>query len=506
MSKSVIKQVGLIAGPLLGLVVCILLPLEYQKAGGEIAHLSAAGRATLGVMVWMAVWWLSEPIHISATAFLPVILLPILGATSVRDAALPYSHPLVFLVMGGFLIAVTMQKWNLDRRLALMTLIRVGSKPAHMVAGIMAVTASLSAFVSNTATAAAMLPITLSVVNLYRRSVGEGDQKRVKNFALCSLLGLAYSASIGGIATIIGTGPNSFLVGFVDETYNYKISFARWLGIGLPLTAVFLPATWFLLTKILYPLDHNAIEGGHDLMQNELSQLGRVGRAEMMTLIVFALAAALWTFRPLLCDLRMTWLGQQVAPFSGLTDTGIAMLSVMLLFVLPVNLKDREYVLDWDTAAKIPWGILILFGGGLSLSESIQSTGVAEYLASQSRHLAGLPVVALVVLVTFMVTFLTELTSNVATTTTLVPILAALAPGLGVNPYLLIVPATLAASCAFMLPVATPPNAIVFGSGEIDVSDMVKAGIWLNLIAIALISTLTIVAVPLVFGADAMPK
>jgi len=496
--KLIIKDVGMIAGPLLALVLFVALPDHYQLAGGGVAQLSQAGRATLGVMVWMAIWWLSEPIHISATAFLPVVLLPLLGATTLRDAALPYSHPLVFLVMGGFLIAVTMQKWKLDRRIALFTLNRVGSKPVNMVGGIMAVTAVLSAFVSNTATAAAMLPITLSIVSLYRQR--ESDQKKVRNFALCSLLGLAYAASIGGISTIIGTGPNAFLVGFVDETYGFKMSFARWLGIGLPLTAVFLPAAWFFLTRFLYPLDRAPMEGGHELMQKELEQLGRIGRGELITLIIFALAAVAWTLRPLMNDLRITIVGQQLEPFSGLTDTGIAMLSVMLLFVLPVSLKKREFVLDWDTALKIPWGILILFGGGLSLSESIQNTGVTEFLASQSRHLSGLPVVALVVLVTAMVTFLTELTSNVATTTTLVPVLAALAPGLGISPYLLIVPATLAASCAFMLPVATPPNAIVFGSGEINVSDMIKAGIWLNLMAIVLISIVTITIVPLVFG------
>lgn len=501
--KPKVQWIGLIAGPLLCLLTTLLLPHSYRESAGSIVEFAYAGRVTLGVMVWMAVWWLTEPINISATALLPLVLLPILGAASVADAASPYSHPLVYLVMGGFLIALAMQKWRLDRRIALLTLNLVGSNPINMVGGIMLVTAVLSAFVSNTATAAMMLPIALSIIELYQQDKHEKSDGR--NFALCALLGLAYAASIGGIATIIGTGPNSFLVGFIDETiahqYRSEISFASWLAIGLPLTAVFLPLVWILLTRILYPLKTGEIKGGKELIESELAHLGPVSRGELCTFLVFLLAAFLWTARPLLSKLQITAItGHDLAPFAGLTDTGIAMLAVMILFVLPVNPKEREFALDWETAVRLPWGILLLFGGGLSLSEAVQNTGVAEFIASQAMYLNGLPVLVLVLLVTGSVIFLTELTSNVATTTTLLPILAALAPGLGVHPYILIVPATMAASCAFMLPVATPPNAIVFGSGEIDMQEMARAGIWLNLIGIVLISAIALTIVPTAMG------
>lgn len=501
--KPRIQWIGLIAGPLLCFLTVLLLPHHYRESAGALVEFAFAGRVTLGVMVWMAVWWLTEPINISATALLPLVLLPILGAASLADAASPYSHPLVYLVMGGFLIALTMQKWRLDRRIALLTLNLVGSNPINMVGGIMLVTATLSAFVSNTATAAMMLPIALSIIELYKQDEHERAERR--NFALCALLGLAYSASIGGISTIIGTGPNSFLVGFVDETiahqYRGEISFASWLAIGLPLTAVFLPLVWLLLTRILYPLGSREIKGGRELIASELAHLGPVSRGELLTFMVFLMAAFLWTARPLLSKLQTTALtGQDLAPFAGLTDTGIAMLAVMILFVLPVDPARREFALDWETAVRLPWGILLLFGGGLSLSEAVQNTGVAEFIASQAMYLNGLPVLVLVLLVTGSVIFLTELTSNVATTTTLLPILAALAPGLGVHPYLLIVPATMAASCAFMLPVATPPNAIVFGSGEIDIQEMARAGIWLNMIGIVLISAIALTIVPTAMG------
>lgn len=503
--KSLIQWTGLVAGPSIAIIVFLFLPSSYHEANGQLVEFALSGRMTLSVMVWMAIWWLTEPIHISATALLPILLLPILGATSLKDAASPYAHPLVYLVMGGFLIALTMQKWRLDRRMALLTLNLVGSNPINMVGGIMAITAVLSAFVSNTATAAMMLPIALSIIELYHSNTAAtedlSDDLDSKNFALCALLGLAYAASIGGIATIIGTGPNSFLVGFIDETiahqYRSEISFANWLVIGVPLTAIFLPITWFLLTRVIFPLKAKEIQGGHELIKSELAKLGSISLGEKLTFMVFILAAALWTFRPLIAKITIEISGQAVAIFQGLTDTGIAMLAVMILFVLPVDIKKREFALDWQTAVKIPWGILLLFGGGLSLSEAVQNTGVAEFIASQARHFDGLPTLALVVLVTAAVIFLTELTSNVATTTTLLPILAALAPGLGIHPYMLIVPATLAASCAFMLPVATPPNAIVFGSGEITMPEMMKAGIWLNLLGIVLITFVSTIFVPL---------
>ncbi|MBZ0186980.1 MAG: anion permease, partial [Candidatus Obscuribacterales bacterium] len=289
--KSLIQWTGLVAGPSIAIIVFLFLPSSYHEANGQLVEFALSGRMTLSVMVWMAIWWLTEPIHISATALLPILLLPILGATSLKDAASPYAHPLVYLVMGGFLIALTMQKWRLDRRMALLTLNLVGSNPINMVGGIMAITAVLSAFVSNTATAAMMLPIALSIIELYHSNTAAtedlSDDLDSKNFALCALLGLAYAASIGGIATIIGTGPNSFLVGFIDETiahqYRSEISFANWLVIGVPLTAIFLPITWFLLTRVIFPLKVKEIQGGHELIKSELAKLGSISLGEKLT-------------------------------------------------------------------------------------------------------------------------------------------------------------------------------------------------------------------------------
>jgi sodium-dependent dicarboxylate transporter 2/3/5 len=315
------------------------------------------------------------------------------------------------------------------------------------------------------------------------------------------MLGIAYGASIGGVGTIIGTPPNAFLVGFVrdsiDEAYRMEISFARWLAVGLPLVAVFLPIAWLLLTRVLYPVRLTSLEGGSALIRDALRELGPLGRGEKTTCLVFLATAAAWILRPVLATLE-TPFGSR--PFAGLSDAGIAMIGALALFVLPVDWRRGTFAMDWETARRLPWGILLLFGGGLSLASAIQATRVADFIGSRVGVLGDLPPVLLVLAVATLVIFLTELTSNTATTATLLPILAALAPGLGVHPYLLIVPAALAASCAFMMPVATPPNAIVFGSGHVTLPQMCRAGLWLNLIGIAIVTLLTLVVVGPVLG------
>lgn len=483
--KSKIQWLGLIAGPALASISYFLLPESYLDVNGNSIEFASAGRVTLSVLIWMAVWWLTEAIHISATALLPVVLFPLLGATTIEAATAPYSHPLVFLVLGGFLIAIALEKWRLDRRIAYNTLRLVGCDPINMIGGVMLVTAFLSAFVSNTATAAMMLPIAMSVIELASKSESEES-----NFNIAMLLGIAYAASIGGIATIIGTGPNAFLVGFISEEYHRELSFTGWLPIGLSVTLLFLPLTWIILTKILYPVANDPIEGGVEMIETGLKELGPVSKAEKLTFMVFLLAAFLWTFRPLLAG---------ILSFKGLTDAGISMFCALLLFIIPVNLKERRFLLDWEAAAKIPWGILLLFGGGLSLSSAVQHTGVAEFIGSHAGLLTALPAFMHILLVTFTVTALTELTSNVATTASFLPILASLAPALKIDPYSLIVAATLASSCAFMMPVATPPNAIVFGSGKLKIAQMIRAGIWLNFVGVILVSMIALVLVPIFF-------
>lgn len=457
---------------------------------------SGAGRATVALMVWMAAWWLSEAVDVAVTALLPVALFPLLGIADIKTAAAPYASDLIFLFLGGFLIALAMQRWRLDQRIALLTLRLTGSEPHRMVAGFMLATALLSAFVSNTATAAMMLPIGLSVIDLVLRKnsrqtlavTGVLPDFAGRNFALCLLLGIAYAASIGGIATIIGTPPNLFLAGFINETiaepYRQEISFLRWLFIGGPLTLVLLPLTWLLLTRVLYPIKITRIPGGRALIAEHYRQLGPVSRGERITMTVFLLTASAWISRPYL-------------PVEGLSDPGIAMVAALALFVIPAG-KDR-FTMDWETAKRLPWGILILFGGGLSLAAAVKTHGVAEFIGAQTAWLSGWPAPAVILIVVAAVIFLTELTSNTATTATLVPILAAIAPGLDLHPYQLIIPAAIAASCAFMMPVATPPNAIVFGSGHITIAEMCKAGWWLNLAGIVIITALAGLLIPLVW-------
>jgi sodium-dependent dicarboxylate transporter 2/3/5 len=483
----------LLAGPLVAVVAYVLLPDSYPDAQGALVELGGAGRATLSVMAWMAVWWLTEAIDLSATALLPLVLFPLLGIADVRAAATPYANPLIFLFLGGFVLARAMQRWGLDRRIALVTLRLVGAEPARMVGGFMLGTAVLSMFVSNTATAAMMLPIGLSVIGLVRP---ESDDAGSANFPVCLMLGIAYAASIGGTGTIIGTPPNAFLVGFVrdsiDPAYRMEISFARWLAVGLPLVAVFLPLVWLLLTRVLFPVARVSIEGGGAFVRDELRKLGPASRGEWTSGIVFLATALVWILRPVLADLETAG-GRH--PLGGLTDAGVAMTAALVLFVLPVDWRRGRFAMDWPTARGLPWGILLLFGGGLSLASAVQSTGVAEFLGSRVGVLPHLPPLVLVLAVATLVIFLTELTSNTATTATLLPILAALAPGLGTHPYVLIVPAALAASCAFMMPVATPPNAIVFGSHLVTLPQMCRAGLWLNLVGIVLVTLLTFAVV-----------
>jgi solute carrier family 13 (sodium-dependent dicarboxylate transporter), member 2/3/5 len=488
-SEPLPRRLALVAGPVVAYVVFQLLPGHYPNAAtGELVELSGAARATMGVMAWMALWWLTEAVEIAVTALLPIAVFPLVGIASISEATAPYANSVIFLFFGGFVIALSMQRWGLDRRIALTTLKLVGTRPANMVGGFMLACAALSAFVSNTATTALMLPVGASVIALARgRGDGAGScAGRRDHFPLALMLGIAYASSIGGMATILGTPPNLFLVGFLRDSQHVEVSFVGWLRIGLPLVAVMLPGAWLLLTRWIYPVAREPIPGAAEMIRETLAELGPFGRGERITLAVFATTAAAWVSRPLLVGL--TILGAR--PFARLSDTGIAMLAAIALFVTPVDLRKRAFAMDWATAEQLPWGVMLLFGGGLSLAWAVEHHGVAEFLGAQAHALARWPTVAVVILVTTGVIFLTELTSNTATAATLVPILAAMAPGLGIPVMRLVIPATLAASCAFMLPVATPPNAIVFGSGYVTLPQMARAGLWLNLLAILPIAAL----------------
>jgi len=500
--KKKIQLLGLLGGPLLAAGVYLLLPSAHPTDALEAAGgLTQAGRAVAAVGTLMAVWWLSEAVPIPATALLPLALFPLLtgGEITIRAAASSYGHDLIFLFIGGFMLALTMERWQLHRRLALRTILLVGTRPRRMILGFMIASAGLSMWISNTATVVMMLPIALSVIELVRQALRGAEDPALPEdgkpfpFAICLLLGTAYGASIGGLATLIGTPPNALLAAFVSENYDRQITMQSWLPIGLSATVLFLPLCWWLLTRLVFPVRLPPIPGGRTLIREQLSNLGKMSAAEIRVSVIFLATALAWISRGWLT--RMEIGGS--TPFSGLSDAGIAMLAAVLLFAVPAG-QGGERLLTWTQAVKLPWGILLLFGGGLSLAAAIRSTGVDQFIGGSVAGLEGAPTPVLVTASAALVILLTEMTSNTATTATFLPIFGAAAEGLGLDPLLLLVPVTLAASCAFMMPVATPPNAIVFGSGEITIPQMCKAGIWLNLIGLVIVVGVVYgIAVPL---------
>tara|TARA_Y100000588_G_scaffold169763_1_gene183490 strand:+ start:27842 stop:29185 length:1344 start_codon:yes stop_codon:yes gene_type:complete len=445
----------------------------------------AAWRTT-GLTIWLASWWVSEVVPIPATSLLPLVIVPLAGIAPIKAVAAPYAHPLIYLFLGGFLLSIAMERWGLHKRIALTTLLLAGSKPSLQIMAMMAVTAFLSMWMSNTATAVMMLPIALSVVHLLKDNGNQCD-----NFAKALLLSIAYGASIGGIGTLIGTPPNALMAAYLADSYNIEIGFATWMMIGVPLSLVMLTLTWLWLTKVMYKVDKTASQvETKGMFRNQLAQLGAMSRAEKSVLAVFALAAVSWVLRPVLGD--VTGL--------AISDTGIAIAAALLLFMLPAERHSQERVLDWQNAANVPWGILLLFGGGLTLAAQIKSSGLADYIANLLSGASAMPLVISVLVVAALITFLTEITSNTATAAGFLPLLGPVAESITGTPLVWVVPAAIAASCAFMMPVATPPNAIVFGSGEIKITDMIRAGFALNIIAIVLITLATLVIAPMVLN------
>src|SRR5262245_862282 len=496
MNVALVKRIGLFGGPLLGLLCYYLLPSHYSTGPGEWVEFSQAGRTTLGMRVWMAGWWLTEAVDIEVTALLPIVAFPLLGVAPLSKVLPPYAADVIFLFMGGFIIGLAIERWGLDRRMAFFVLRLVGARPGAIIGGFMGVTAFLSMWVSNTACAAMMVPIALSVIDLVlRSSTGKGlkesggiPQDRIpeRNFATGLLLCVAYAASIGGIATIIGSPPNGIAVRYIQQTFHKEVSSFDWLLVGGPFMLIFLPIAWLMITRVLFRADIGEIAGGHKHFEDEYRKLGPLSRGEKTVLAVFSVTALLWIFSPLLKPAVIAGM----KPLAGLSDAGIAMIAALALFLIPVDRAKGVRAMDWDTAVKLPWGVLMLFGGGLTLAASIEANGVSEYIGNASRGLAGLHPILLLLAITAMTVFLSELTSNTAQVATMVPVLAAMAPVLGMNPYVLIVACTLGASSAYMMPVGTPPNAIVFGTGMVRMPQMMKAGFWLNLLGILVITAL----------------
>jgi sodium-dependent dicarboxylate transporter 2/3/5 len=475
-------RLGLFLGPLLFLFLLFVV---------EADGLSPSARAMLAVTLWIATWWITEAIPIAATSLLPLVLLPMLGALPIGDTAASYSHPMVLLYMGGFMIAVTIEKWNLHKRIALGIIHWIGTNVPFVLLGFMVATGFISMWISNTATSLMMLPIAMAVVN--QLSPESNDNLLIDNYlGKAMMLGIAYGASIGGMATLIGTPTNIILAGLVKELYGIEISFFDWFIFAFPLSVVLLLLCWFYLVKIGFPLTSKfQLTGGKDEIKRQLELLGPMSIEEKRVSMVFGLVSVAWISR--------TFLLQQWLP--ALDDTIIAFVGVLLLFILPAS-KPKTNLLDWKTAERIPWGILLLFGGGMALAEGFKVTGLADWLGNQFVFLDYLAFGLFLLLIVTAVNFLTEVTSNVATASMILPILAAVASSLGVHPFGLMVGATLAASCAFMLPVATPPNAVVFGSGYLRMGDMVKAGFWMNIISILLITGFILLLLPYFWGID----
>ena len=476
-SKS--KLIGFLLGPLL----CLLIREYFYPVG-----LEDQANAILAVAVWMAVWWITEAIPIEVTALLPIILFPLLGGLGLKETAATFGHKYIFLYLGGFMLAVAIEKWNLHKRIALNIIHLIGTNVTKIILGFMVATAFMSMWISNTATSVMMLPIAMAIVAQLRDNPETvEDENRIFGKAL--MLAIAYSASIGGMATLIGTPPNLVLAGIVKETMEVEITFAQWMSFGFPISVVLLIICWQYLVKVAFQFKQKAFPGGRAEIRRLLKELGEMKYEELLVLGVFVLTGLAWMTRSFLLK---KWI-------PAIDDTIIAMIALVVLFILPSS-DERKPLLDWSDAKRIPWGILLLFGGGLALAEGFTSSGLALWIGQQMNSLESLSTILLILIIVASVNFLTEITSNLATTAMLLPILAPMATSLGVHPYLLLVAATVAASCAFMLPVATPPNAVVFGSGYLRIPDMVRVGFWMNLISIVLLTLAVFYLLPLLWG------
>ena len=469
------QRSGWLLGPL-----ALALTFLFEAPEG----LSEGGWKTLGAALLMATWWITEPIPIAATALLPLVLFPLLGLGSIKEVAAPYANPLVFLFLGGFLIALAMQRWNLHKRLAINLIRALGTRPTRVIAGFLLTGALTSMWVSNTATAMMMLPIAASVVAL----VATGERSSHQNLGPALMLAVAYGATTGGMATLIGTPPNALLAGYMGKIYDVDIGFGQWMLIGLPVTFLTLPVVYFVLTRISFRLSNQEIPGMKALLEHEKQQLGSFGTGEKVVAGVFVSTALCWIFRP--------WIAASIPMIS---DTTIAIGGALALFCIPIEPRKGVFALNWEATKDLPWGVLLLFGGGLSLAGMISEHQLSEYLGNLTTGLGGLPVILIVALICFGILMLTELTSNTGTAATFIPIIAAVAISLEQNPLLFLVPTALAANCSYMMPVGTPPNAIVFGSGLITLPQMAKAGLLLNILLVPIVVAVLWIIGPYVF-------
>jgi sodium-dependent dicarboxylate transporter 2/3/5 len=475
------KKVGLISGPL----AFILILFFFQPEG-----LNPRANAVLASTAWIAIWWITEAIPIAVTALLPIILFPLTGGLGLSETTASFGHKYVFLYIGGFIIAIAIQKWNLHKRIALNIINLIGTNVVNIILGFMMATAFMSMWISNTATAVMMLPIAIAIVTQLKDDPNTIEKENLI-FGKALMLGIAYSASIGGLSTLIGTPPNLVLAGVVEETFGYEITFAQWFQFGFPISSVLLFICWKYLTSFAFKFKQKKFPGGREEISKQLKALGQISYEEKLVGLVFGLTALAWVSR--------SFLLQSIIP--SIDDTIIAMIGAIIIFLIPTKNKERRLI-NWEEAVKLPWGILLLFGGGMALAAGFKDSGLALWIGSQMTLLDGISLFLLVIILITAVNFLTEITSNLATTAMLLPILYPMAITIDVHPFILMVSATVAATCAFMLPVATPPNAVVFGSGYLRIPDMVRVGVWMNIVSIVILSLFVFFLLPILWNFD----
>jgi sodium-dependent dicarboxylate transporter 2/3/5 len=483
MSFSKRRLTGLILGPALFLIL-LLLPVPEG--------MSPQGMKVAAVAVLMATFWMTEAIAIPATALMPIALFPLLAVMPTSKVTSAYANHLIYLFLGGFLLAATIEKWQLHKRIALHTIHWVGVTPQRIVLGFMLATAFLSAWISNTATAMLMMTIGLAVLRQTTAASGQLNSSvdiQPSSFGTALMLGIAYAASIGGIATLIGTPPNAILAGIAEKNFGYTIGFAQWLMFGLPLSFIMLAVAWYYLTHYIMGKEMPELPGGRQAIRQQLQALGPMSPEEKKVLAVFIFVAVAWIVHGLV----------DVGFLKYVTDSSIAIFAALLLFIIPADWGKGEFLLDWNTAARIPWDIIVLFGGGFALASGFESSGLTRWIADQLIVLQGAGLILTVFAVVLIVIFLTEVTSNTATASLVVPVIGAFALAVHIHPLYLMVAVAIAASFAFMLPVATPPNAIVFSSRQISIAQMAKAGIWMNLLGSIIITLFTVLVIPWVF-------
>ena len=474
-----VKSIGFIGG-LIAFLAILFFPIEL---------INPLAQKVIAVAAWMIIWWITETVSISVTALIPLTIFPLIGIMDIKTVAANYSSPIVYLFFGGFVIALALEKVNLHRRIALSILKLTGTKADGVIFGFMFSTWLMSMWISNTASTVVMLPIAISVIGLLIDDA-DGFTKNDQNFALSIMLGIAFAANVGGTATLVGTPPNSVMLGIMNDSFGIEIGFFQWMKMGIPFALLMLFVCYFFLVKVVYPNNLGELKTSGAVIQTELDKLGKMSRGEKVVATVFFCTALAWILRSQI---------NAFFPDLNLTDTTISMIGALSLFILPINFKKGEFPLQWEDTKNLPWGILILFGGGLALAGGLKAAGLIDLLGQFISSKEGWSVLLIASVLIFVMLFMTELMSNVALVTILVPLVAAITIGLGVPVLHVVIPVTLASSCAFMLPMATPPNAIVFASGHIKVAEMVKVGVILNVISVLVLIGLFYFVVPILF-------